>query len=216
MRHLVRVYYNAVVSGHKTAEFKYVDEELDDIGIELHQLGLTLQLTPGRLRALFKEAPDMDNFLLEEPIDLGEARTQAYLRDRAVHADPESTDDDRVEAEEVSSHAGDDLAAYQMMFFVADVLVGWLMIPPGALSALERRRRKRAMDVLVSYATEPMYRENDAFGDALTTCCRPIYGSEFLAAEFARAGGISAMYLDWVCIDLVCVGHLLIVIGIRI
>lgn len=197
MRHLLRVFYNAKTSERKTAEFKYCDyKDIEDIGLDLHELGLILQYTPGRLRELFQYAPEMDKFLLDEPIDIGDLRKQAHARDIAVHDDPESTDDDRMEAGDSEQAAMEDLAAYQMVFFMADVFVGWLQIAPA--DAVERRRIERVMEKYVEYATAPMYRHHDVFGDALTTCSRPMYSSPVLSLRFARAGGLPLLYEDWV------------------
>ncbi|KAJ3559071.1 hypothetical protein NM688_g557 [Phlebia brevispora] len=81
MRHLLRVFYDAKISGRRTDEFMYCDYgEIDDMGMDLHRLGLTLQYTPGRLRELFEYAPEMDKFLLDEPIDLGDLRRRAFER----------------------------------------------------------------------------------------------------------------------------------------
>ena len=197
MRHLLRVYYDAKTSNKRTAEFKYCDyKDIEDTGVDLHELGLTLQYTPGRLRELFQHAPEMDKFLLDEPIDVGALRERAYARAMAVHDDPESTDDDRFALGDLEDAAGNDLAAYQMVFFMADVFVGLLLLPPA--DAVERRRAGRVMERYVEYATKPVYRHHDAFGDALTTCSRPMYSSPVLSLRFARAGGISLMFEDWV------------------
>ena len=81
MRHLLRVYYDAKTSGKRTAEFKYCDyKDIEDTGVDLHELVLTLQYTPGRLRELFQHAPEMDKFVLDEPIDVGVLRERAYAR----------------------------------------------------------------------------------------------------------------------------------------
>lgn len=197
MRHLLRVFYNAKTSKRKTAEFKYCDyDDIEDVGLDLHELGLTLEFTPGRLRELFQHAPEMDKFLLDEPIDVGELRRQAYARDVAVHEGPESTDEDRMAAADFEDTATEDLAAYQMVFFMADMFVGWLQIAPA--DAVERRRIERVMEKYVEYATAPVYRHHDVFGDALTTCSRPMYASPVLSLRFARAGGIPLMFEDWV------------------
>lgn len=201
MRHLLRVFYDAKISRRKTVEFRFCDyKDIDDVGPDLHEMGLTLQLTPGRLRALFKHAPDMDAFLFEEPIDLGNARISAFARKQAVDADPESTDDDRVKAGQLEDQAQNDLAAYQMIFFVTDLLMGWLVISPA--DAIERRRASRALQRFVELSTAPLYRHNDAFGDALTTCSRPVYALDSLAVKCARAGWLPAMFDDWVCVYL--------------
>lgn len=199
IRHLLRVYYDAKLSGRKPAEFKYCDlQDISKVGLDLHECGLTLQLMPGRLRALFRHALAMDTFLLEEPLDLGKWRTHSFARNEAVAADIESTDDDRMDACELEEKAGHDLAAYQMSFFVGDVLVAWLLLSPA--DAAEERRAARAMEKLVEYACSPPYRKGQALGDALTDAMRPVYTTRTVLLRFAHAGGLPALFDDWVSI----------------
>lgn len=200
IRHLLRVYYDAQLSGRKTAEFKYCDKEnIDEVGLDLRQCGLTLQLTPGRLRALFRYAPAMDAFLFMEPLDLGRWRAEAFARGRVVAADLESTDEDRMAAGALEDRAQADLAAYQMSSFVTDVLVAWLLVSP--LDSAEQDRATKAMGRLVEYASSPRYRDVQALGDALTDALRPVYESPDILVRFAHAGGLPALFNDWVCVD---------------
>ena len=198
IRHLLRVYYDARLSGRKTAEFKYCDmQDINDVGIYLRQCGLTLQLNPARLRAVFRYAPSMDAFLFEELLDLGRWRAESFARNRAVAADPESTDEERMAAAELALEAEKDLAAYHLSFFVTDVLVAWLLISP--LDSSEEDRAKKAMETLVKYAASPRYREGHVLGDALTEALRHVYESPDLLVRFAHAGGLPALFNDWVC-----------------
>lgn len=151
---------------------------------------------PARLRALFKYAPDMDAFLLDEPLDLGKWRVESFARNEAVAADPESTDEERMAACELEEQAGQDIAAYQMSFFVGDVLVAWLLLSP--VDEQEERRAERAMARLVEYACSPPYRKGQALGDALTDAMRPVYTTRSVLLRFAQAGGLPALFDDWV------------------
>ncbi|KAI0074673.1 hypothetical protein K474DRAFT_1665108 [Panus rudis PR-1116 ss-1] len=194
LRYLLRVYYDARMTGKKTAEFKYCDvEKLTDVGLRLHRIGLTLQLDPRRLRALFDDAPEMDKFLLDEPLDVGKWRQEAQDATDACKADPEADDDDRMAAMELEDNSGADLAAYHMSYFVGDVLVAWLLVDP--VNEAEKRRTKRCMERIVEYSTEDIYRR--ALGDALTDAMRPIYWSQPVLVRFAQAGGLPALFGDW-------------------
>ena len=171
-------------------------QDISSVGLDLHECGLTLQLMPARLRALFRHAPDMDAFLLDEPLDLGKWRKEAFAQTEAVAADPESNDDDRMGSFEVEDKAGKDLAAYQMVFFVGDLLVAWLLLSP--VDAQEEKRAQRAMERLVEYSSAPEYRKAQALGDSLTDAMRPLYTTKPVLVRFAQAGGLPALFDDWV------------------
>lgn len=85
----------------------------------------------------------MDAFLLDEPLDLGNWRALSFARNEAIAADPEATNEERMEACDVEDKAGQDLAAYQMSFFVGDLLVAWLLL--SAVDDGEERPAARAM-----------------------------------------------------------------------
>ena len=193
----MRVYYDAKLSNRKPLEFKYCDvQDISRVGLDLHECGLTLQLMPGRLRALFRYATTMDAFLLEEPLDLGKWRAESFARNEAIAADDEASDDDRMKAADLEQTAGGDLAAYQMSFFMGDVLVAWLLVTP--LDDVEERRAQRAMEKLVEYACSPPYRKTQALGDALTDAMQPVYTNLTVLLRFAHAGGLPALFDDWV------------------
>ncbi|CCM03023.1 uncharacterized protein FIBRA_05140 [Fibroporia radiculosa] len=134
----------------------------------------------------------MGAFLLDEPLDIGKWRKDAHDTKIAVDADPESDDDDRMHSIEMEDVAGKDLAAYHMVFFVADLLVSLALIHPNNVA--EKTRRKRAMAKIVEYSTCPMHRL--ALGDNLTDSMRPLYWMEKVIVRFAHAGGLPALF-DW-------------------
>lgn len=203
---MLRVYYDAHFTKIKTQEFKYCDvKDIADVGLDLHECGLTLQFTPARLRALFRNAPAMDDFLLEERLDVGKRRIEAQKLNDAVKADPESEDDERMHAGELEDSAGNDLAAYHMSYLVGDLLVAWLLIHPA--DDAEARRAEKAMARLVEYSTLPLYRR--ALGDPLTDAMRPVYWDRKLLVRFAHAGGLPALFDDWVCSCHMASSHLL-------
>ncbi|KIP03878.1 hypothetical protein PHLGIDRAFT_37226 [Phlebiopsis gigantea 11061_1 CR5-6] len=137
----------------------------------------------------------MDAFLLMEPLDLARWRAEALARGRVVAADLESTDEDRMAAGALEDRAQADLAAYQMSFFVTDVLVAWLLVSP--LDSAEQDRATKAMGRLVEYASSPRYRDVQALGDALTDALRPVYESPDILVRFSHAGGLPALFNDW-------------------
>ena len=207
MRHLIRVYYDALTSGNKTAEFRYCDySSIHAVGCDLHEMGLILLHTPGRLRTMLECAPDMDAFLLDEPIDLGDLRLSAFVRQELSETDPDPVYDEERESTDLEQDvaASSDLAAYQMVYFIADVLVGWLLVSHADDSEAGRKRTERAFHMLVEYSTSPIYRRTDAFGDALTCAMEPVYRTPWLLREFIRAGGLPAIFDDWVCCQQLC------------
>jgi len=95
---------------------------------------------------------------------------------------------------ELEESSGKDLAAYRLVFFIADLLVAFVCMYP--VDDAEKRRAERAMAKLVEYSTSPMHRV--ALGDNLSDSMRPIYWSERLTIRFAHAGGLPALFDDWV------------------
>ncbi|OBZ66296.1 hypothetical protein A0H81_13816 [Grifola frondosa] len=191
LRHPLRVYYDAKLSGRKPVEFKFCGaEDLSDVGLDLHEMGIYLQLSPVRLRALLRSAPDIHKFLIDEPLDIGKWRLDAQRATDAVNADPESDDEDRMGLIDLEDTSSDDLARYQMVYFVADLLVAFLVIP--AVDGTERRRADRAAARLVEYSTMQMWRT--ALGDSLTDAMRPIYWNQDVMVRFAHAAGLPALF----------------------
>ncbi|KAH9920186.1 hypothetical protein B0H21DRAFT_781685 [Amylocystis lapponica] len=194
VKHLLRVYYDAKLSNRKPVEFKYCDvQDVSDVGLKLHRLGLLLQLAPARLRALLSYGPDMDTFVIDETIDIGRWRLEAQRVADAVAADPKSDGDDRRRVVDLRESSDDDFAAFNMVYFVADILVAFILVPP--IDNTERSRAERAMTKLVEYSTSPMWRR--ALGDPLSDAMRPIYWSKPLTLRFVHAGGFPALFDDW-------------------
>ncbi|KAL4245906.1 hypothetical protein ABKN59_009568 [Abortiporus biennis] len=191
IRYLLRVYYNARMTGRKPAEFKYCDvEDIYDVGLKLHRIGLTLQLTPSRLRALWASAPDLDKFLFDEDFDIGEFRIQSQKLKDAVNADPEAEPSEKSTVSEYVYKAGDGLCAYQMAYMIGDLLVAWIIIDP--FTEVEKRRSDRALQVLVKYSASPLHRST--LGDPLTDAMTPIYTNQKYLVRF----GLPALFDDWV------------------
>ena len=169
-------------------------QDISDVGIKLHECGLFLQLSPSRLRACLSTAPEMETFVLDDPIDLGRWRLEAAAVQQTVNADPEADDDDRERAMDLEDKAGNDIAAYQLAFFLGDVLVAFLLNPVN--DEKDRERQEKAMKRLVMISTSPMYRR--ALGDALTDAMRPVYWTPKVLLKFSHAGGLPALVEDWV------------------
>ncbi|KAH7905244.1 hypothetical protein BJ138DRAFT_1017982 [Hygrophoropsis aurantiaca] len=204
IRHLLRVYYDALITSKKTPEFKYCDmADINDVGLKLHEAGVFLQLSPVRLRALFSSAPEMDVFLFDDPIDIGKWRLEAEAAVQAVKSDEEADDDDRERMIDLEEKSGNDCASYQMIFFIGDLLAAFILNP--VLDAKDKERAERAMARLVAISTIPVYRS--AFGDPLTDAMRPIYWTPKALVRFAHAGGLPALMGDWAestCKDGIC------------
>lgn len=195
LRYLLRVYYDAVITNKRTQEFQYCHvQDINDVGIKLHEVGVFLQLSPARLRALIKTAPDMEAFILDDPIDIGKWRLKAEATKQSVKADIEATDDDRIRYMNQEDNAGHDCAAFQMAFFIGDMLVAFILNP--ILDEADRLREGKAMMKLVEISTSTFYRF--ALGDPLTDAMRPVYWTPKAMLRFAQAGGLPALIGDWV------------------
>ncbi|KAF8558575.1 hypothetical protein OG21DRAFT_1455112 [Imleria badia] len=204
VRHLLRVYYDTVFTKRKTTEFKFCDmKDVNDVGLKLHECGLFLQLSPARLRACLANALGLETFILDDPIDLGRWRLAAAAVEQVIQADPEAEDDDRYQAAELEDTSGNDTAAYQLSFFLGDVLVAFLLNP--VIDDKDKERQEKALKRLVMMSTTPMYRL--ALGDALTDAMRPVYWTPKLLVRLSHAGGLPALVGDWAestCKDGLC------------
>lgn len=195
IRYLLRVYYDAVITKKKTQEFKFCDiQDISDVGLKLHEVGVFLQLSTARLGAVLKIAPDLETFVLDDPIDIGKWRLNAEAVKQAVKADIEASDDDRERYMNLEDSAGNDCAAFQMAFFIGDILVAFLLNP--SQHEVDKLRADRAMQRLVKISTSPLYRF--ALGDPLTDSMRPVYWTPKVLVRFAHAGGLPALIGDWV------------------
>ena len=200
MRYLLRIYYTAVVTGRKPEEFKYCDyERVDEVGLDLHRYGFTLQLVSHRLRALFRNAHEMDTVLFDEPLDLGPLRSEVYTRAKAMSTDPEATEEDRISLENLQEKAEKDGAVHQFSPFIFDVLIGWALISP--LNEEETRRSERAMKRLVELSCAPEYCKYNIWSDAARDSMRYLYADSAALLRFAHAGGLPALINDWVCLS---------------
>ena len=141
-----------------------------------------------RFRALFQHARDMEAFIFDEPLDVGWWRAESFAREQALKADPEATFDDKMAHSDEES-ADDDSTAYQMIYFVGAVLTTWITLAP-AMKGEEARRATRVIERMVEYSTDPFYQH--ALSD------RPIYRVPFVLVRFAHAGGLPALFDDWV------------------
>ena len=136
----------------------------------------------------------MEIFVLDDPIDIGKWRLNAKAVKQAVKADIEASDDDRERYMNLEDSAGNDCAAFQMAFFIGDILVAFLLNP--SQHEVDKLRADRAMQRLVEISTSPLYRF--ALGDPLTDSMRPVYWTPKVLVKFAHAGGLPALIGDWV------------------
>ncbi|KAF8188887.1 hypothetical protein K438DRAFT_1677036 [Mycena galopus ATCC 62051] len=166
------------------------------VGITLHQVGLCLQLDPPRLRAAMAAGGhELEAFLLDDDLDVGDFRKAALVIERRVAADVESEDADRMAAGEIEDVAEEDLAAHVLSWFVGDISVAFIMNEHAESDDDEKRWASKAMTRLVHWSTNDTLRK--ALGDPLTDAMRPIYWSMPLLIKFSHAGGLGALFGDW-------------------
>ncbi|KAL6308521.1 hypothetical protein BKA93DRAFT_822263 [Sparassis latifolia] len=153
LRHLLRVYCDTKITGHKPVEFG-------------------APLPAAQTLVLF---PDIEAFFLDEKLDIGKWRLEAQEASDAVDSDPEDEDEDEDEERALllQKKSMEDLAASHMVCFVADLLVALVLISP--VDNNERQRADRAMERLVKYSTLLVWR--NAVGSLLTDAMLPLYRS---------------------------------------
>ncbi|KAJ6615773.1 hypothetical protein B0H10DRAFT_47836 [Mycena sp. CBHHK59/15] len=205
IRHLLRVYYDYMVGKRPHPDLMFCDwEKIFDVGITLHQVGLCLQLDPPRLRAAMAEGgKELEDFLLDDALDIGEFRKAAVEIEKRVDADVESEDADRLKAIEIDEAAQNDIAAHILSWFYGDVSVAFIINENPSSSEDEKRWARKAMKRLVHWSTSTTMRL--ALGDPLTDAMRPMYWSMPVLTRFGQAGGLGALFGDWVnssCTDL--------------
>ncbi|KAJ7614447.1 hypothetical protein FB45DRAFT_936963 [Roridomyces roridus] len=198
VRHLLRVYYNFIVARQADDDLVFCDwETIFDVGITLHQVGLCLLLDPPRLRAVMAGGgKELESFLLDEELDVGAFRVAAIQVEKIVEADPESEDADRVASSKLERAAEADLAAHTMAWFMGDLAVAFFLNEKDDSDADEKRWAAKATKRLVHWSTSPTLR--DAIGDPLTDAMRPIYWTTTALVKFCQAGGLGALFGDWV------------------
>lgn len=170
-------------------------KQMFDVSITLHKVGLYLQLDPSRLREFMRAGgSDAEKLVLDEPLDIGEWRKIATKLDKKVKNDEEADDDDREEVGKVSDKANEDFAANMMVWFFADVNVAFLLNDPR--NDQEKEWAEKSAGRLVKWSTSSTWR--DVLGDPLTDSMRPIYWDHKALVRFSHAGGLAALYGDWV------------------
>ena len=170
-------------------------KKMFDVSIGLHKVGLYLQLDPSRLRDFMKAGGrDAEKLVLEEPLDIGEWRRIATRLDKKVKNDEEADDDDREEVSTISDKAEKDVAANMMAWFFADVNIAFLLSDPR--NEQEKEWATKSAERLVRWSTSSTWR--DVLGDPLTDAMRPIYWDKKALVRFSHAGGLGALYGDWV------------------
>lgn len=201
IRHLLRVFYDFHVGQRQHPDLVFCDwKKMSDVGITLHRIGLALQLDPPRLRlAMSAGGKELETFLLDDELDIGDFRKAAILIERRVTADVESEDADRMTAGEIEDAAEEDMAAHVMSCFLGDLMVAFILNASNnnpESSTEEKRWASKAMMRLVHWSTSETLRS--ALGDPVTDAMRPIYWSTPLLIKFSQAGGLGALFGDWV------------------
>ena len=172
-------------------------QEMFEVSISLHKIGLYLQLDPSRLQAFMNAGgKDAEALVLDEPLDIGQWRTFADNLEKEIKEDEEADDDDREKVDMVSEYATEDLAAHMMAWFFADINVAFLLNEPR--NDREREWAKKSAARLVPWSTNDTWR--DVLGDPFTDSMRPIYWDQKALVRFSHAGGLGALYGDWVCV----------------
>ncbi|KAJ7667239.1 hypothetical protein B0H17DRAFT_1018721 [Mycena rosella] len=197
-RHLLRIFYDCAVDGHAHPDLIFCDwEKMFDVGLALHRVGLCLRLDPPRLRAAMAGGgKELEAFLLDDELDIGEFRKAAFIVEQRVAADVEAEDADRMAAGKINSAAQKDLAAHILSWFYGDISVAFIMNETSSSDANEKRWAHKAMKRLVLWSTSTTY--HSTLGDSLTDAMRPIYWSLPVLTKFGLAGGLGALFGDWV------------------
>lgn len=180
----------------KTPDLKYCDfKTIFDVSFTLHQVALTLQLDPPRLRAFMAGGgKELETFLLDDPLDVGAYRRFATRLERELDNDEEADDDDRMELSNITDAAEEDYAAHSMIWLFADLHVAFLINKP--TNDDERRWAKKAADRLAKWSTSKALR--DILGDPLTDSMRIIYETPSALVKLSHVGGLAALFGDWV------------------
>ena len=141
---------------------------------------------------------ELETFLLEDELDVGRWRQAAIAFEKHVDDDEEADSTDREKVSEIEEIASSDLAAHVYSWFYGDLSVAFIMNASTTTNEREKQWGAKAMKRLVYWSTSKVLR--DVVGDSLTDAMRPIYWSRRLLIEFGQAGGLGALFGDWVCV----------------
>ncbi|KAK7685948.1 hypothetical protein QCA50_010758 [Cerrena zonata] len=197
VRSLLRIFYDCQIGQKAHPDLLLCDwPQVFDVGLELHKIALYLSLDRPRLLAVMDGAgAEFETFVLEDPFDVGQYRLIAQALQEAVAKDEEADDDDRMDAGEVESKAGGDLAAHLMGWFYGDLHTALILNEPDG-NEKEKKWARKAMKRLVFWSTNHVMR--DVVGDSLTDAMKPIYWYKEPLIRFCQAGGMAALIGDWV------------------
>ena len=213
IRELFRVYYDFRVNQSLPPEgllilANFCDfTSVYDVSSTLHKVALYLQLDPPRMEALMTAGQDdIVKVLLEEELDYGPYRKELTRLNKKLEKDQETDDDDREYRQLFEDTATKDLAAYAMTWFFGTSNVAFVInVDAYKNSSLPWTKWKEmAVKRLVKWTTHALWR--DVLGDPMTDAMRPIYWDTNGLVQFAHAGGLAALFGDWVnstCVKLV-------------
>jgi hypothetical protein len=208
IRNLWRVYYNHRVTSRLNAEDRatmltFCDfSTVYDVSSRLYKIALYLQLDPPRLETLMKSGKqDVENLLLVEDLDYGPYRRHFAKMNKLASKDDETDDNDRERLGEMEDLAMKDLAAYVMTWFFGTLNVAFVVIASDPSYADKSslpwtKWRELAVNRLVKWTTNVLWR--DVLGDPMTDAMRLIYWDKRALVEYAHAGGLAALFGDWV------------------
>ncbi|KZT37806.1 hypothetical protein SISSUDRAFT_1048022 [Sistotremastrum suecicum HHB10207 ss-3] len=194
IRELLRVYYNFKVTAVRTPDLKYCDfPRIFDISLPMHEVGLTLQLDPPRLKALIDATgSELERVVLDVAPDIGPYRALAMNYEKELRRSEEADDTDNLNVGHITDKADEDLAAYAAVWFYGDMMVAFLMEKEATED--QKRREKKSLQRLVFWSSNKQMRR--IYGDCLTDSMRPIYWEPRLLVKFCQAGGLAALLGD--------------------
>ncbi|KZS89670.1 hypothetical protein SISNIDRAFT_458617 [Sistotremastrum niveocremeum HHB9708] len=202
VRDLLRIFYDFKVGHLRTPDLSHCDfPELFDVAYGLHEIGLTIQLDPSRLKALMDAAgPEIERVILDEGLGIGRFRELAkqYEAEKSESEQHRTSafwshTDGRGNSQMIKDRADRDLAAYASVYFYADIMIALLLDRSGN-SGDHRTWRSKAMKKIVHWSSDEEFRH--LFGDCLSDAMRPIYWDQQLLVEFCGEGGLASLIKD--------------------
>ncbi|KZS89663.1 hypothetical protein SISNIDRAFT_458614 [Sistotremastrum niveocremeum HHB9708] len=204
IRDLLRVFFNFKVGHLRTRDLNYCDfPQLFDVAYGLHEVGLTIQLDPSRLKALMEAAgAEIERVVLDEGLGMGPFRHLAKKYEAEMcdalgqgSAGSNPNEDGPNTSELILEKSEEDLASYASVYFYADIMVALLLDRSDNSDDHDRaRRRTKAMQKLVLWSSNEDFR--NLFGDCLSDAMRSVYWDTELCVEFCRAGGLASLIQD--------------------